>query len=109
MLPLSLLPSNTAIHQRGCFETVTETIYLRLASLLSCLGPLVVRLPVESLAPLIERLSNLTTSQSINTSVPNTALRVMVTSLPYHQPGIPPTPEVSPPRCEPTPARWNGI
>lgn len=54
-----------------------------------------VRLPVESLAPLIERLSNLTTSQSIDTSVPNTALRVIVTSLPCPQPGIPPTPEVS--------------
>jgi cullin-associated NEDD8-dissociated protein 1 len=54
-----------------------------------------VRLPVDSLAPLIERLTNLTTSQSIDTSVPNTALRVIITSLPCPQPGTPITPEAS--------------
>ncbi|KAL3479298.1 armadillo-type protein [Aspergillus californicus] len=58
---------------------------------LKCLGPLVVRLPLESLRMLLERLSNLTTSQTIDTSVPNTALRVIVTALPRPQSGQPPS------------------
>ncbi|KAL2830536.1 armadillo-type protein [Aspergillus cavernicola] len=58
---------------------------------LKCLGPLVVRLPFESLRMLLEKLSTLTTSQTIDTSVPNTALRVIVTALPRPQPGQPPS------------------
>lgn len=56
---------------------------------LKCLGPLVSRLPSESLIPLLEKLTILTSSQSIDTSVPNTALRVIVSSLPRPQPGQP--------------------
>ncbi|OJJ44923.1 hypothetical protein ASPZODRAFT_153258 [Penicilliopsis zonata CBS 506.65] len=56
---------------------------------LKCLGPLVVRLPFESLTPLLEKLANLTASQSVDTSVPNTALRVIVTALPRPEPGQP--------------------
>ncbi|KAL4803836.1 armadillo-type protein [Aspergillus unguis] len=62
---------------------------------LKCLGPLVTRLPLEGLRMLLERLSNLTTSQSIDTSVPNTALRVIVTALPRPQPNQPPSPDAT--------------
>ncbi|KAL4737053.1 armadillo-type protein [Aspergillus similis] len=58
---------------------------------LKCLGPLVVRLPLEGLRTLLERLSDLTTSQTIDTSVPNTALRVIVTALPRPQPNQAPS------------------
>lgn len=52
---------------------------------LKCFGPLAVRLPVESLISLLEKLSTLATSLSIDTSVPNTALRVIVHALPHPQ------------------------
>ncbi|KAL4800698.1 glycoside hydrolase/deacetylase [Aspergillus venezuelensis] len=58
---------------------------------LKCLGPLVIRLSLDSLRMLLERLSNLTASQTIDTSVPNTALRVIVTALPRPQPNQPPS------------------
>lgn len=48
-------------------------------------GPLVARLPPDSLAPLLEKLTSLTTSQTIDTSVPNTALRSVITALPRSQ------------------------
>lgn len=59
----------------------------------SSFGPLVLRLPAETLSPLIDKLSNLTASQTIDTSVPNAALRVVITSLPCPQPGLPPSQE----------------
>ncbi|EAW06714.1 uncharacterized protein ACLA_084090 [Aspergillus clavatus NRRL 1] len=62
---------------------------------LKCLGPLALRLPFESLMPLLEKLSNLTASQTIDTSVPNTALRVIVTALPRPQPGQAPSKEAT--------------
>lgn len=51
------------------------------------LGPLAGRLPVESLTPLLERIADLTSSPSIDSSVPNTALRVIVSSLPSPRSG----------------------
>jgi hypothetical protein len=50
---------------------------------------LAVRLPFESLTPLLEQLANLTASQTIDTSIPNTALRVIVDTLPHPQTGQP--------------------
>jgi hypothetical protein len=50
-----------------------------------------VRLPFESLTPLLEQLAALTASQTIDISVPNTALRVIVDTLPRPQPGQPPS------------------
>lgn len=50
---------------------------------------MVVRLPFDSLTPLLKKLTDLTASQTIDTSVPNTALRVIVTALPRPQPGQP--------------------
>lgn len=47
------------------------------------------RLPFESLTPLLEKLTNLTSSATIDTSVPNTALRIIVDTLPRPQVGQP--------------------
>ncbi|KAL4779024.1 armadillo-type protein [Aspergillus varians] len=58
---------------------------------LKCLGPLVVRLPLDTLRTLLEKLAILTTSQTIDTSVPNTALRIIVTALPRPQSNQPPS------------------
>ncbi|GAM34620.1 hypothetical protein TCE0_015r02312 [Talaromyces pinophilus] len=49
---------------------------------LKCLGPLAGRLPTDSLTPLLEHIADLTKSSTIDSSVPNTALRVIVSSLP---------------------------
>ncbi|KAJ5184235.1 hypothetical protein N7492_001851 [Penicillium capsulatum] len=54
---------------------------------LKCLGPLALRLPSDSLPKLLERLTNMTASQTIDTSVPNTAIRVIVDVLPHPQTG----------------------
>ncbi|KAA8650915.1 hypothetical protein EYZ11_001868 [Aspergillus tanneri] len=62
---------------------------------LKCLGPLVVRLPPESLSSVLQKLSDLTASQTIDTSVPNTALRTIVMALPRPQTGQLPTQEAS--------------
>ncbi|KAJ6024168.1 hypothetical protein N7540_004965 [Penicillium herquei] len=62
---------------------------------LKCLGPLALRLPFEYLTPLLEQLVDLTSSQTIDTSVPNTALRTIVDTLPRPQAGQPPTQNVT--------------
>ncbi|PYI20425.1 glycoside hydrolase/deacetylase [Aspergillus violaceofuscus CBS 115571] len=62
---------------------------------LKCLGPLVHRLPFENLASILEKLTNLTASQTIDTSVPNTALRYIVTALPRPQAGQTPSQEAT--------------
>lgn len=54
---------------------------------LHSLGPLALRLPPDSLPSLLENLTNMTTSQTTDTSVPNTALRVIVDTLPRPQTG----------------------
>ncbi|KAJ5650385.1 Cullin-associated NEDD8-dissociated protein 1 N-terminal part [Penicillium longicatenatum] len=56
---------------------------------LKCLGPLAIRLPFETLTMLLEKLTNMTASQTIDTSVPNTALRTIVDTLPRPQAGQP--------------------
>lgn len=53
------------------------------------LGPLALRLPSEALIPLLEKLTELTSSPTIDTSVPNTALRVIVDTLPHPRKGQP--------------------
>ncbi|KAM5444253.1 hypothetical protein MferCBS31731_000770 [Microsporum ferrugineum] len=49
---------------------------------LKCIGPLATRLPADILSPFIDKLALLTSSQTIDTSVPNTALRMILASLP---------------------------
>ncbi|KAJ5098018.1 hypothetical protein N7532_005019 [Penicillium argentinense] len=61
---------------------------------LQCLGPLALRVPPETLVSILEKLTNLTSSQTIDTSVPNTALRTIVDTLPHPQANQPPQPSV---------------
>ncbi|KAL2371149.1 hypothetical protein RJZ57_004403 [Blastomyces gilchristii] len=60
---------------------------------LKCLKPLVTRLPPEIVTPLIDKLTYMTASQTIDTSVPNTALRIILAALPRPDPGAPPSRE----------------
>ncbi|KAL1996232.1 hypothetical protein VTN49DRAFT_284 [Thermomyces lanuginosus] len=62
---------------------------------LKCIGPFALRLPVSGLSPLLERLADLTSSTTIDTSVPNTALRMIVKSLPSPQTGVASSQETS--------------
>jgi cullin-associated NEDD8-dissociated protein 1 len=50
------------------------------------MGPLATRLPGETINPVIEKITNLTNSSTIDVSVPNTALRTLISSLPQPQP-----------------------
>lgn len=52
---------------------------------------MVLKVPAEILAPLIEKLSNLTTQNSVDNSIPATALRTVVTSFPRPVHGLPPS------------------
>ena len=51
----------------------------------SSVGPLAVRTPGEIIAPLIDKLTDLTNTSGIDVSVPNTALRTLIASLPQPQ------------------------
>ncbi|KFY76135.1 hypothetical protein V499_04065 [Pseudogymnoascus sp. VKM F-103] len=61
---------------------------------IKCLAPLVTKIPNTMLAPLIEKLSSLTTENSVDNSIPATALRMVVITLPRPVPGVAPTKEV---------------
>lgn len=61
---------------------------------IKCLGPLVLKLPSTVLAPLIEKLSKLSTENSVDNSVPALALRTVVTTLHRPVPGVSPSKEV---------------
>src|SRR5436190_13979739 len=90
----------------------------RSSNLFNSLGPLVVRLPPDILSPLLDRLTQMTTSQTTDTSVPNTALRVILTSLPHPDPGSGSSREAQTgyaavskvliPRLVGSPVRWRG-
>lgn len=58
------------------------------------LAPLVTKIPHAILSPLIERLSTLTTENSVDNSIPAMALRTVVITLPRPVAGVPPTVEV---------------
>jgi len=51
---------------------------------LKCVGPLAARTPGEIIAPFIDKVTDLTTSD-IDLSIPNTALRMLIASLPRPQ------------------------
>ena len=63
-------------------------------NIIGSLAPLVTKIPNTILAPLIEKLSNLTTENSVDNSIPATALRTVVITLPRPVPGVAPTKEV---------------
>ncbi|KAL9000054.1 MAG: hypothetical protein Q9188_005766 [Gyalolechia gomerana] len=58
---------------------------------IKCIGSLTMRAPPELLAPMIEKLSNLKTTNSVDNSIPATALRVFITSFPRPVIGVQPT------------------
>ncbi|KAK2767024.1 hypothetical protein FQN54_006341 [Arachnomyces sp. PD_36] len=62
---------------------------------LKCVGPLTSRLPLDSVTVLVDKLATLTGSPNIDTSVPYTALRTVIASLPRPVPGSPPTTDVN--------------
>ncbi|EXJ55886.1 hypothetical protein A1O7_08817 [Cladophialophora yegresii CBS 114405] len=60
---------------------------------LKCIGPLATRIPGETIAPLIDKLTDLT-NKDIDISIPNTALRSLIASLPQPRPNEGPSTEV---------------
>ncbi|TVY17828.1 Cullin-associated NEDD8-dissociated protein 1, C-terminal part [Lachnellula arida] len=62
---------------------------------IKCLAPLVLKLPSSILAPLIEKLSNLSTENSVDNSIPAMALRTVVITLPRPVSGVAAGKEVS--------------
>ena len=66
--------------------------HLIILSLIRCsLAPLVLKLPPSILPALIEKLSTLTTTNSVDNSIPATALRTVVSNLPRATMGVPPS------------------
>ncbi|KAH8811979.1 armadillo-type protein [Xylogone sp. PMI_703] len=61
---------------------------------IKCLVPLVAKLPSSILAPLIEKLSNFNTQNSVDNSIPAMALRTVVITLPRPISGVTPTKDV---------------
>ncbi|KAL8835756.1 MAG: hypothetical protein Q9170_003188 [Blastenia crenularia] len=55
---------------------------------IKCIGSLTPRAPSDLLAPMIEKLSTLKTTNSVDNSIPATALRVFITSFPRPVIGI---------------------
>ena len=72
------------------------SFFLNLKILLTdcSLAPLVTKLPSAILAPLIEKLSNLNTENSVDNSIPAMALRTVVVTLPRPVSGVSPSKEV---------------
>ncbi|KAL9101716.1 MAG: hypothetical protein Q9163_003059 [Psora crenata] len=62
---------------------------------IKCIGALVLKLPTDILAPFIHRVSNIKTTQSVDTSIPTTALRTFITSFPPPLLGLPPPEKTS--------------
>ncbi|KIX08601.1 uncharacterized protein Z518_03257 [Rhinocladiella mackenziei CBS 650.93] len=60
---------------------------------LKCIGPLAARTPGEIIAPLIDKLTDLTNSD-IDISIPNAALRTLIASMPQPHPNGSSGPEV---------------
>jgi cullin-associated NEDD8-dissociated protein 1 len=58
------------------------------------MSPLASRLPSDTINPVIEKITNLSTSSTIDVSVPNTALRTLISSLPQPQHSGPRSSEV---------------
>ncbi|KAI9803211.1 MAG: hypothetical protein M1825_002002 [Sarcosagium campestre] len=55
---------------------------------LKCLGPLSARVPPSILSQMLERLARVNTQNSVDSSIPSTALRTVITSLPRPTPGL---------------------
>lgn len=58
---------------------------------IQCLGPFVNKAPDNILCPTIEKVSNIKTEGSLDTSIPSLSLRAIVVALPHPLPGVPRT------------------
>ena len=56
---------------------------------IKCLGPFVNKAPEAILCPTIEKVSNIKTDNTIDTSIPALAVRAIVVALPHPIPGVP--------------------
>ncbi|KAM3075460.1 hypothetical protein ACMFMG_007607 [Clarireedia jacksonii] len=61
---------------------------------IKCLAPLVTKVPNSILAPMLERLSTLSTENSVDNSIPSMALRTVVVTLPRPISGVSPSKDV---------------
>ncbi|PQE12162.1 TATA-binding interacting protein [Rutstroemia sp. NJR-2017a BVV2] len=61
---------------------------------IKCLAPLVTKVPNSILAPMLERLSTLSTENSVDNSIPSMALRTVVVTLPRPINGVSPSKDV---------------
>jgi len=62
---------------------------------IKCLAPLVTKVPNSILAPMLERLSTLSTENSVDNSIPSMALRTVVVTLPRPISGVSPSKDCS--------------
>lgn len=72
----------------GLLHTLVDTNGEVQNQAVKCLGPFVNKIPDKILCPMIEKLSNLQTDNTIDQSIPCLALREVVVSLPHPVSGI---------------------
>jgi cullin-associated NEDD8-dissociated protein 1 len=72
----------------GLLHTLVDTNGEVQNQAVKCLGPFVNKIPDKILCPMIEKLSNLQTDNTVDQSIPSLALREVVVSLPHPVSGI---------------------
>jgi cullin-associated NEDD8-dissociated protein 1 len=72
----------------GLLHTLVDTNGEVQNQAVKCLGPFVNRIPDKILCPMIEKLSNLQTDNTVDQSIPSLALREVVVSLPHPVSGL---------------------
>ncbi|KAL6709223.1 hypothetical protein ACN47E_002039 [Coniothyrium glycines] len=66
----------------GLLSTLVDTNGEVQNQAIKCLGPFVNKIPEKTLPPMVEKLSNLQTNNTVDQSIPSLALREVVVSLP---------------------------
>ncbi|PSN66037.1 TIP120-domain-containing protein [Corynespora cassiicola Philippines] len=79
----------------GLLSTLVDTNGEVQNMAVKCLGPFVNKIPDSILCPMIEKLSNLQTDNTVDQSIPSLALREVVVSLPRPVTGVARTKQVS--------------
>ncbi|KJX95093.1 cullin binding protein CanA [Zymoseptoria brevis] len=79
----------------GLLHTLNDTNGDVQNTAIKCLGPFVNKAPDTILCPTIEKVSNIRTSNSIDTSIPALAVRAIVVALPHPVPGVARTQKVT--------------
>ncbi|KAH7083769.1 armadillo-type protein [Paraphoma chrysanthemicola] len=72
----------------GLLHTLVDTNGEVQNQAVKCLGPFVNKIPDKILCPMIEKLSNLQTDNTVDQSIPSLALREVVVSLPHPVAGV---------------------